>query len=168
MATKSKGLACPVTLGYPDPGQYELVVERKKENAARKKAEQRLKEKLKDCKRCIVQHPSFEKEVLSEEVLSAKIKEARLGEKRRRIREDQYMVFRYYSYRSFILWAYGPMGMREPFELPACVRAAIMSRFSQDCDTPSAPKGKKRSAKKEAPKKEALDCDEEEWREKSV
>ncbi|PIO74760.1 hypothetical protein TELCIR_03226 [Teladorsagia circumcincta] len=126
-----------------------------------------LKAKLKDCKRCIVQHPSFEKDVLDEETLSAKIKETRAGEKRRRICEDQNMVFRYYAYRSFILWAYGRMGMREPFELPACVRAAIMSKFSLDGEKPSTPKGRKR-VKKEVPKKEALECDEEEWREESI
>ncbi|KAK5970086.1 hypothetical protein GCK32_011590 [Trichostrongylus colubriformis] len=37
---KPKGLACPVTLGYPDPGTYEDFLQREKDNAARKKADE--------------------------------------------------------------------------------------------------------------------------------
>ncbi|KAK5982376.1 hypothetical protein GCK32_019183, partial [Trichostrongylus colubriformis] len=60
-----------------------------------------------------------------------------------------------------VFWAYGSMGMRKRFELPACVRAAIMAKFPLDGDKPSGPKGKK------GVKRETLECDNEEWRNKS-
>ncbi|RCN24967.1 hypothetical protein ANCCAN_29325 [Ancylostoma caninum] len=37
--------------------------------------------------------------------------------------------YRYYAYRSFVLWAYGHLGLGNRLEIPACVRSAIMRMF---------------------------------------
>ncbi|KAK6019319.1 hypothetical protein OSTOST_15049 [Ostertagia ostertagi] len=44
-------------------------------------------------------------------------------------KEDTSRIYRYYAYRSFVSWAYGILGMGKRYELPACVRVAIMNAY---------------------------------------
>ncbi|KAK6045031.1 hypothetical protein COOONC_17464 [Cooperia oncophora] len=52
------------------------------------------------------------------------------------------------------------MGMRKRFELPACVRAAIMAKFPVDGEKAAGHKGRK------VARKDAMECDEDEWRDR--
>ncbi|KAK6019465.1 hypothetical protein OSTOST_14898, partial [Ostertagia ostertagi] len=81
---------------------------------------------------CITQHPPFHKVVLDSEVLSVWV-ERRRFERQKKDRdmpkEDTSRIYRYYAYRSFVSWAYGILGMGKRYELPACVRVAIMNAY---------------------------------------
>ncbi|RCN41399.1 hypothetical protein ANCCAN_12666, partial [Ancylostoma caninum] len=85
---------------------------------------------------CITDHPSFRKVVLDEEVLSLLMENKRFEARNKsstleKIEEKR--RYRYYAYRSFVLWAYGHLGLRNRLELLACVRSSIMRSFpSQD------------------------------------
>ncbi|KAK5982939.1 hypothetical protein GCK32_008587 [Trichostrongylus colubriformis] len=45
---------------------------------------------------------------------------------------DEKRSLRYCVYRTFVFWAYGRLGMNRRYELPACVRGAIMQAFPSD------------------------------------
>ncbi|KHJ91871.1 hypothetical protein OESDEN_08247 [Oesophagostomum dentatum] len=54
----------------------------------------------------------------------------RMGMKRAEKNSDyDPRIYCYYAYRSFVLWAYGSLGLSKRFEIPACVRAKIMSVY---------------------------------------
>ncbi|KAK6059886.1 hypothetical protein COOONC_02462 [Cooperia oncophora] len=74
-----------------------------------------LREKLKECGQCIVHHPSFYKVAQDPEVT---------------FQFFRYIAcLRYCAYRAFVAWCYGHLGFSKRYELPACVRGAIMRVF---------------------------------------
>ncbi|KAK5975517.1 hypothetical protein GCK32_008593 [Trichostrongylus colubriformis] len=89
-----------------------------------------LKEKMQVVKRCITQHPSFQKIALDPEVLRVLMCHSKF--EKRKTKESPYNeneTLRYCAYRAFVFWAYGPRGLNHRYELPACVRGAIMKAF---------------------------------------
>ncbi|KAK5976251.1 hypothetical protein GCK32_005198 [Trichostrongylus colubriformis] len=115
----------------------ELLEEEEGEGAQgsrqRREIVQRMREKM-TCLggQCLVQHPSFHKVVLDSEVLSVMVEVRRyeMKKKKRDVRsEDRNRIYRYYAYRSFVAWAYGHLGLGNRYEVPACVRAAIMAAY---------------------------------------
>ncbi|KAK6044569.1 hypothetical protein COOONC_17926 [Cooperia oncophora] len=103
-----------------------------------------LRTKVRESGQCIVQHPSFYKVALDCEVLRVLLVNLRVERKRKRHRVDNenrrtvsYLqpllrCLRYCAYRAFVAWCYGHLGFRKRFELPACVRAAIMDAFPSE------------------------------------
>ncbi|KAK6045019.1 hypothetical protein COOONC_17477 [Cooperia oncophora] len=131
----------------------------------RREIARRLRDKLKDMKgQCIVQHPSFHKVVLDSEVSPCFYRYSYLfkhytGFTRAVDSVHIFRIFRYYAYRSFVAWAYGHLGLGKRYELPACVRAAIMAEYPSNTGNYV---GFKRTSDKDPP----LECDEDEWRDR--
>ncbi|PIO52900.1 hypothetical protein TELCIR_25786, partial [Teladorsagia circumcincta] len=68
---------------------------------------------------------------------------------------------RYCAYRSFVFWCYGHLGLGKRYELPACVRGAIMKAFPSTTGVYAGFKGADgRYA--------SIDCDDEDWRESAL
>ncbi|EYC36954.1 hypothetical protein Y032_0841g2630 [Ancylostoma ceylanicum] len=118
---------------------------------------ERMKEKMENMDGCcITAHPSFRKVVLDKEVLrklsvpsdgkntlqsvfqvlSLLLENGRFEARGKRgalEKIEEQRRYRYYVYRSFVLWAYGHLGLGNRLEIPACVRSTIMKTFpSQD------------------------------------
>ncbi|KAL6735573.1 hypothetical protein Aduo_006001 [Ancylostoma duodenale] len=98
---------------------------------------ERIKEKMENMDGCcITGHPSFRKVVLDKEVLSLLLENGRFearGKRGELEKIEEKRRYRYYAYRSFVLWAYGHFGLGNRLEIPACVRSTIMRAFpSQD------------------------------------
>ncbi|VDO68347.1 unnamed protein product [Haemonchus placei] len=114
-----------------------------------------LRKKVRESEHCIVHHPSFNKIALDREVLRVMIEQMRLEKKKcKRHEVDDNRCFRYCAYRSFVIWCYGRLGILRGFELPACVRGAIMKEFPSDSG--SYVEGQSSNG--------SNDCDDEDWR----
>ncbi|VDO38378.1 unnamed protein product [Haemonchus placei] len=110
--SSGEGMPCPVVMEDPDPEQIQRLRKRGEEKLARKRA--RMTTVF--CCRGISPLRGW-----------ALPNGALVGPACRLLR-----CFRYCAYRSFVLWCYGRLGIGRRFELPACVRGAIMKEFPSE------------------------------------
>ncbi|KAK5984265.1 hypothetical protein GCK32_001243 [Trichostrongylus colubriformis] len=180
-----EGIACPVVIGNPEAELVERIGRREAERAVRRRAEKNdstvreniccresldqegrkcqpleaLEAMMREAGQCILQHASFHKVVLDPEVLRMVMRTVRFERKlTKKPVEDENRSLRYCAYRSFVFWCYGQLGMNRRFELPACVRGAIMKAYPSSS-------GIYVGFKEAAEGHGTAECDYEEWRE---
>ncbi|KAK5973651.1 hypothetical protein GCK32_008422 [Trichostrongylus colubriformis] len=126
--------------------------------AAGKKSEalEGLQEKVKEVGGCILQHPSFHK-IVDAEMLRVHMHSLRYQKRTMKTPiTDENRSLRYCAYRTFVFWAYGRLGMNRRYELPACVRGAIMQAFPSDSGDYTGFRG--------AAEVPCVNCDSDAWR----
>ncbi|ETN79850.1 hypothetical protein NECAME_18064 [Necator americanus] len=103
------------------------------EDQAEKQIIERMQQRLSEVSpACLTEHPTFKNILLDKEALSVWIENSKF--ERRRMpsssqKQDENKVYRYYAYRSFVLWAYGHTGLLNRLEIPSCIRSIIKDRY---------------------------------------